>query len=874
MDPAACDMSGSSTSSLPFVGRNQPGFFFQDKVVRTLLMLDLSCVVSVMIWSWGLLYFNLLEAKPLNEHGTASDEQWCAASIWVVRVAAGIKAALAIFYYVMHTRKSGKLYARRKTVLGILVLDVSILPCVFLEGKAGLYSLPCVTCIGVLVISCTWRHRVDLARRYVRLSDQGVNLTSLLQAIGKTADLSKKERKTLSAIAKDMHVQICGSSSSPGIEWSCDTFFRFLREAEVHLTHVEGLSWITVDHLLLDIIKGLTITDESFGAVKDHFDVSSTVGSSFWHLRKGSPGQLLIFIFLSLIDAFLVAVVQSWLVGRVTDSVTIRDVEMAKYQLLAYIGSYLLDGFVYVLQARSSSVCLAASTACLQRRAAGGMLSMGSLEHRLYPSGSINATFSSDIARLDALWQAFFWAGISTVARIVVAIIYTLWLNPPVGVLAITVFPLIFSTIPQSRSSAAAARQANASAATISMFQNGVENQRYIWSCDHQTQWLRQFLDPLVAEQERANDQSKFTGGLVQAYAAQLVTLFAGVHIAIFGWLAVNGVMTVSQFTQLLNLFAMLSSPVRMLAGFFRTAVTMAGSAQRVEEFIHATEAGLRRVQETSVAFGEVEPATKRDESPGGGRHLTVGNVSFAYPEAMSCVISNVSLRFKPGQFVAIVGDSGCGKSTLLSLIMTWLTPCHGSIRLDSSDEGCFGDVHVNADNESEISVVADPFDGDQRHLREVAAVVFQETMLIHSTLHDNIAFGSQPTTNRKDVEWAASAAGILEFISTLPQGFDTELGGAGSVSLSGGQAQRVCIARALCRKPALLLLDEATSALDRETEHQILKTISTLRSDYPREFSSLIVVSITHHPDTLQYADVVVRLEKGGVAYCGRPSV
>eukprot|EP00927_Polykrikos_kofoidii_P041506 TRINITY_DN3538_c0_g1_i8.p1 TRINITY_DN3538_c0_g1~~TRINITY_DN3538_c0_g1_i8.p1 ORF type:complete len:784 (+),score=84.59 TRINITY_DN3538_c0_g1_i8:189-2540(+) len=761
-------------SCTPLDDTRQPSVLFRVNVVKFSLMLELSCLIVVMIWSWSILYVDLLAGQEM-----ATDEWWHTMGSWVTRVAAGLKLFVALLYYALHTAASCRLFACRFQHLCNLFLDVSLLVCQVFEPRGPhahmymyrfiyIYIMPVVCCIGVLRYPAYRKWRTSLVEDYARLSNQEVDLTFV-------------------------------------------------------------------------------------------------VGSSFRNLRKGSTYQLVIFSVLSLVDALLVGVVQTWIVGCLTVSITRGDVEMAKYQLIAYIGSYLLDGFTYLLQARSSSVCLAASTACLQRRVVASMLSMGALEHRAYPSGSINATFSSDLARLDSLWQAFFRGWLSTLARIGVGVMYTLYLNPAVGVLAITMFPLIFSTAPQSHSSAAAAKEASASSATISMFQNGVSVQRMIWSCEHQEQWLCKFFDPLVAVQQQANDQSKYTGGLVQAYAAQLVTLFAGVHIAIFGWLAVNDVMTVSQLTEMFSIFACLSGPVRMLAGFFRTAVTMAGSVQRVDEFVSETEPALRRVQENALATAELEPARVL---AGKGNYLSVSNVSFAYPQAMSRVISNVSLRFEPGQFVAIVGGSGCGKSTLLSLIMTWLTPSQGCISLCSSNPAFSETVPTYSLGSTDLS------QGKQHALRAHTAVVFQETMLLHSTVHDNIAFGAPPTTKREDVEWAAGAAAIIDFIATLPQGFDTVLGGAGSVSLSCGQAQRVCIARALCRKPSLLLLDEATSALDQETENHILHTMSTLRSVYPEEFESLIIISITHHPDTLRYADVVVRLQDGEVAYCGPPPV
>ena len=220
--------------------------------------------------------------------------------------------------------------------------------------------------------------------------------------------------------------------------------------------------------------------------------------------------------------------------------------------------------------------------------------------------------------------------------------------------------------------------------------------------------------------------------------------------------------------------------------------------------------------------------------------------MTFSYAKQEKPAVNGVCLGVKPGELCAIIGGSGSGKSTLLNLLSTWQRLSGGEIAF----HGC-PPLRAGADAAAHTAA---------RAMRTHSSVVPQDTMLLQGTLRDNIAFGGDPTK----VPWAAQAAGC-GFIDTLPQGLETVVGGgANSVDLSGGQAQRICIARALCREPKLLLLDEATSALDPETEHGILRRVRQLPAAYPDVFGELIVVSITHHPDTLRYANVVARIEGG----------
>jgi len=360
--------------------------------------------------------------------------------------------------------------------------------------------------------------------------------------------------------------------------------------------------------------------------------------------------------------------------------------------------------------------------------------------------------------------------------------------------------------------------------------------------------------------------------GLVQAYAAQLVTVFSGIQIAVFIWLAVDEKMTIADATGMMSLFLTLTSPVRMLAGFFRTALTNAGSTQRIDEFIEDTSRvrslakncneilfgrqvspWLEEAYSSTQSIGSKQPL-RALKNPTSQVSLCVRDITFRYPGSPTDVLQNVSLTIEAGEFAAIVGESGCGKSTLLSLLMTWLRPSKGRVAFGS-------DVRIRA----VVTCQDETDDSAAAMLRRQSAVVFQETMLLKGTVLDNIVFGSPEGVGLERAEWAAAAAGVAGIIDGLPKGYLTEIG-SGGATLSGGQAQRICIARALCRKPRLLLLDEATSALDPETEDRILDTVSNLRTQYPEDFGSLIIVSVTHHPNTLKYSDVVIRMAGGRV--------
>ncbi|KAJ2986445.1 hypothetical protein NUW54_g9766 [Trametes sanguinea] len=219
-------------------------------------------------------------------------------------------------------------------------------------------------------------------------------------------------------------------------------------------------------------------------------------------------------------------------------------------------------------------------------------------------------------------------------------------------------------------------------------------------------------------------------------------------------------------------------------------------------------------------------------------------NVHFRYPTRPGVrVLRNLNLTVEPGTYVALVGASGCGKSTTIQLIERFYDPLAGTVYLDEQP--------ITKLNVAEY----------RKHI----ALVSQEPTLYAGTIRFNILLGAtkpREEVTQEEIETACRNANILEFIQSLPDGFDTEVGGKGS-QLSGGQKQRIAIARALLRNPKVLLLDEATSALDSNSEKVVQEALD-------QAAKGRTTIAIAHRLSTIQNADCIYFIKDGAVAEAG----
>lgn len=314
----------------------------------------------------------------------------------------------------------------------------------------------------------------------------------------------------------------------------------------------------------------------------------------------------------------------------------------------------------------------------------------------------------------------------------------------------------------------------------------------------------------------------------VSAAATPLTQLIAmcGVSVVVVFALtqAQAGRLTIGEFTTFLSALLLLMPPIRHLSTLNGSTAAMTAAAESLFEMIDAPI--------------EKDPGTKELKNCKGG--VTFKNVCFQYPNSERPAIENFTLNVKPSEMIALVGASGSGKSTLINLIPRFWAPTSGEIAFDGISQ-------------DELTL---------KSLRSQIALVSQEVTIFDTTIAANIAYGCEDRVTRADIERAAEAAALGDFLRTLPLGLDTPVGPNGS-TLSGGQRQRISIARAFLKNAPILLLDEATSALDTESERRIQKSLDEL-------LKGRTAFVVAHRLSTIVGADRIVVMKDGQVAEIG----
>ena len=286
-----------------------------------------------------------------------------------------------------------------------------------------------------------------------------------------------------------------------------------------------------------------------------------------------------------------------------------------------------------------------------------------------------------------------------------------------------------------------------------------------------------------------------------------------------------------------------------LTAGTFAAILgAMMAMLQPIKNLTRVNAEFQRGIAACTTVFELLDTAPESDtgeyETPRVKGNLKFNNVTFSYPDTEKPALTNIDFEVKQGKTIALVGRSGSGKSTIASLMTRFYTGVsEGDITLD--------DVSI--------------YDYKLKSLRNQVALVSQQVTLFNDTIANNIAYAYPGEVSREQIIKAAELAYAMEFIETLPDGLDTEVGENG-VLLSGGQRQRIAIARAMLRDAPVLILDEATSALDTESEKAIQHGLDNLRHNR----TSIV---IAHRLSTIESADEILVIDQGSIVERGTHS-
>ena len=286
-----------------------------------------------------------------------------------------------------------------------------------------------------------------------------------------------------------------------------------------------------------------------------------------------------------------------------------------------------------------------------------------------------------------------------------------------------------------------------------------------------------------------------------------------------------GGAISVGLLVSFISYATMFYEPVNFFANLSDSMQNAMASTERIMDILDA---------EPEHDFG------KGNTSADMGGEIVFKDVNFAFDRTKK-VLKNINLTIKPGEIVGIVGTTGSGKSTLINLLLRYYDHYEGTITV--------GGVDIR--------------DIDMQYYRSNIGYVQQEPQMFHDTIYNNIAYGNE-TFSVEQVIAAADVANAHEFIVRQPDGYDSVLGERG-VGLSGGEKQRISIARAMLRNPQMLVFDEATASVDSETEHLIQEAIENM-------ISGRTTIMIAHRLSTLSKANKIVVVDNGSIIECGTP--
>jgi ATP-binding cassette subfamily B protein len=538
--------------------------------------------------------------------------------------------------------------------------------------------------------------------------------------------------------------------------------------------------------------------------------------------------SLLAVLLLGLFSTF-VGLVQPYISRLLIDEALLRRNLHALWQIATAMVAITIVGFV--VSAASSYYYTRLSAESLFRMRLAIFEHLQRLSPRYFAHhklGDIVSRINNDIGEVQRVCADTLLSIFSNVLFLVGSLVIMVWLNPRLTVASLALLPFSILALRhyQRRLTQHTFELRQCSANLGSFLIESIMGMRLIVSTGAQKREADRFAahnDSFVS----SLISMQMTSFLASGLPGTVLTLSTATVFLYGGKLVIEHQLTLGAFVAFMAYHVKLLSPVQNLLGIYTSLLTGGVSLSRVFEVL-------------DVPVEVVDPQSPRP-FPAFTSEIRFQDVGFRYTPHVP-VLANVCFTVPKHTICAIVGSSGAGKSTIGDLLVRFFDVQNGAITIDGIDIRDFS--------------LAD--------LRSSIAIVEQTPYLFHATVRENIAY-SHPSAAVTDIHTAAAQAGIHNFIDSLPHGYETIIGERGS-TLSVGERQRIALARALLRKPAILLLDEPTSALDPRTESLVTeKLASSLRST--------TIIVITHRRSLVETADHVIVLDEGRIVQQGHPS-
>ena len=445
--------------------------------------------------------------------------------------------------------------------------------------------------------------------------------------------------------------------------------------------------------------------------------------------------------------------------------------------------------------------------------------------YNTHQTGTILSTLTTDIQTIQGFASSSTLSILVDMLTIVCMLGLMFWLNWDFTLIALAVTPFLLLFVSRFKKAVKTATKEvrKDQAQIVAVVQQGLESMQVVKAFGQE-----RTEENLLAVVSHATVAAALKARSVKALLSPVVTVTVAACTALVLWrgaaLILAGSMTIGSLTVYLAYLSRFFKPVKDLATTTNAIAQVAVGAERVREIL-----------DTDTIIPEkpdgLEPTTLQGA-------IELQHVAFGYDPDIP-ILTDISFKIKPGEFVGIVGPTGSGKSTVVSLLPRFYDVQSGEVLIDGHNVR----------------------DYKLKPLRDQIGYVLQETVLFRGTILENIAFG-RPQATKEEVIAAAKLANADEFISRMPLGYDTLVGERGS-TLSGGQRQRIGIARVMVRNSPILLLDEPTAALDSESERLVIDALEKL-------MKGKTVIAIAHRLSTIRDADQIIVIDGGVVAENG----